>query len=131
MNKNPFYSPNDTNKAISIMGSYFEAVQWTEELESEKVDVSSWRSTYNDCYSFIEKIMTNEKYKESNFIIDWNNQEMMNQMGHDLWLTRNGHGAGFWDRPEIWGDCADVFSDIARSMGEKSAWVENKILFIE
>lgn len=20
------------------------------------------------------------------------------QLGHDLWLTRNGHGAGFWDR---------------------------------
>ena len=20
------------------------------------------------------------------------------QIGHDLWLTRNGHGAGFWDR---------------------------------
>lgn len=20
------------------------------------------------------------------------------QAGHDLWLTRNGHGAGFWDR---------------------------------
>ena len=20
------------------------------------------------------------------------------QMGHDFWLTRNGHGAGFWDR---------------------------------
>lgn len=20
------------------------------------------------------------------------------QFGHDLWLTRNGHGAGFWDR---------------------------------
>ena len=20
------------------------------------------------------------------------------QLGHDFWLTRNGHGAGFWDR---------------------------------
>ena len=20
------------------------------------------------------------------------------QVGHDFWLTRNGHGAGFWDR---------------------------------
>lgn len=25
---------------------------------------------------------------------DW----MMDQIGHDFWLTRNGHGAGFWDR---------------------------------
>ena len=22
------------------------------------------------------------------------------QAGHDFWLTRNGHGAGFWDRPD-------------------------------
>lgn len=21
----------------------------------------------------------------------------MNMVGHDLWLTQNGHGAGFWD----------------------------------
>mgnify|MGYP000679953472 FL=1 len=21
------------------------------------------------------------------------------QAGHDFWLTRNGHGTGFWDRP--------------------------------
>lgn len=22
-------------------------------------------------------------------------------LGHDLWLTRGGHGTGFWDRPEL------------------------------
>lgn len=26
---------------------------------------------------------------------EWTHQE---QAGHDFWLTRNGHGAGFWDR---------------------------------
>lgn len=25
------------------------------------------------------------------------------QAGHDFWLTRNHHGAGFWDRPEVYG----------------------------
>ncbi len=25
---------------------------------------------------------------------DWD----FSQLGHDFWLTRNGHGAGFWDR---------------------------------
>ena len=24
--------------------------------------------------------------------------------GHDFWLTRNRHGAGFWDRPEFYGE---------------------------
>ena len=26
------------------------------------------------------------------------------QAGHDFWLTRNSHGCGFWDRPEIYGE---------------------------
>jgi len=44
------------------------------------------------------------------------------QIGHDLWLTRNGHGAGFWDKPEIYGaDNARVLTLMARAMGEHNA----------
>mgnify|MGYP003653116883 FL=1 len=44
------------------------------------------------------------------------------QIGHDLWLTRNGHGAGFWDRPEVYGaDNARVLTLMARAMGEHNA----------
>jgi len=39
--------------------------------------------------------------------------------GHDFWLTRNGHGAGFWDRG--YGDRGDRLSDAARVYGE--VWV--------
>lgn len=28
------------------------------------------------------------------------------QFGHDFWLTRNGHGAGYWDRH--YGDCVEA-----------------------
>jgi hypothetical protein len=39
-------------------------------------------------------------------------------MGHDLWLTRNGHGVGFWDRDALKeGDLGDRRSDVARAMG--------------
>ena len=24
------------------------------------------------------------------------------QLGHDYWMTRNGHGVGFWETPEDW-----------------------------
>ena len=37
--------------------------------------------------------------------------------GHDFWLTRNGHGAGFWD-----GDYPEseetILTDAARTFGE-------------
>ena len=40
-------------------------------------------------------------------------------MGHDLWLTRNGHGAGFWDRKELEeGDLGDKLTAIAKGMKE-------------
>lgn len=28
----------------------------------------------------------------------WESELGAGQVGHDFWLTRNGHGAGFWDR---------------------------------
>ena len=37
------------------------------------------------------------------------------QMGHDLYLTRNGHGAGFWDRGI--GPAGERLSEAARAMG--------------
>jgi hypothetical protein len=44
------------------------------------------------------------------------------QVGHDLWFTRNGHGVGFWDRPEVYGkDNARILTLMARAMGEHYA----------
>ncbi len=43
------------------------------------------------------------------------------QVGHDLWLTRNRHGVGFWDRDKgTYGsaETRDALDAIARDMGE-------------
>ncbi len=37
------------------------------------------------------------------------------QAGHDFWLTRNGHGAGFWDRGL--GELGERLADAARVYG--------------
>ena len=39
----------------------------------------------------------------------------MDHMGHDFWLTRNGHGAGFWDRGA--GELGDRLADACRTWG--------------
>ncbi len=42
--------------------------------------------------------------------------------GHDLWLTRNGHGAGFWDGD--WSDeVGDRLTEAAHKFGEVSVEV--------
>jgi hypothetical protein len=46
-----------------------------------------------DCADFIE---LTSMYTRTNWTAE--------QAGHDFWLTRNGHGAGFWDRGEPDGD---------------------------
>ncbi len=39
--------------------------------------------------------------------------------GHDFWLTRNGHGVGFWDRPEKYGkDRGDRLTQASEGFGE-------------
>ena len=39
------------------------------------------------------------------------------QNGHDFWLTRNHHGAGFWDRG--YGDVGQRLTDAAQKCGER------------
>jgi len=43
------------------------------------------------------------------------------QLGHDLWLTRNHHGAGFWDRGL--GKLGDDLTLLAHSLGESELYV--------
>lgn len=53
------------------------------------------------------------------------------QVAHDFWLTRNGHGAGFWD-----GDYDKVIgaklTKICKEMGEVQVYVgdDKKIYFL-
>ena len=49
------------------------------------------------------------------------------QGGHDFWLTRNGHGAGFWDSPEVYGeDIADNLTVLAKNFRTRP---EGKYIF--
>jgi hypothetical protein len=51
---------------------------------------------------------------------EWSAEE---QAGHDFWLTRNGHGAGFWDREALKEDgLGDKLSEAARTCGESNLY---------
>ena len=43
------------------------------------------------------------------------------QVGHDFWLTRNQHGAGFWDSGL--GERGDWLTEMAHPYGESSLYV--------
>ncbi len=81
--------------------SIIECMLWSEADSLEDYDLEF------DFDSVHESVITSlvEKYNQfldttvtiipSDFIVDWE------QIGHDFWLTCKGHGAGFWDRPEL------------------------------
>ena len=58
-------------------------------------DADSVEQATQDCRAFIAQVI---KYADFDAYT-----HLREQGGHDFWLTRNGHGAGFWDRPEIYG----------------------------
>lgn len=51
------------------------------------------------------------------------------QIGHDLWLTADRHGSGFWDRG---GDkeAGERLTEIAHSFGESDVWVANGVMHL-
>jgi hypothetical protein len=44
------------------------------------------------------------------------------QAGHDFWLTRNGHGAGFWDR-SLPDNLGEILTAMAHAFGECSLYI--------
>lgn len=81
---------------------------------TELFKAQAWR----DCANFYAAVR-GMPWKLSDEVTD-------EQLGHDLWFTRNGHGVGFWDRPKLYGAAkADVLTAMAQAMGEHdSEWVE-------
>jgi len=54
------------------------------------------------------------------------------QIGHDFWLTRNGHGSGFWDNEKIYGDAnAKSLADLADDFGELNPYASDGKVYIE
>lgn len=51
---------------------------------------------------------------------DYTDEEMA---GHDFWLTRNGHGAGFWDRGELDKPTQDRFTKAAHAFGSSDLYI--------
>jgi hypothetical protein len=94
-----------------MTAAYLEAAEFTDSEQASEDEVFSTQfktDAYEACLNFENACATLE--------IDIRVYSP-EQLGHDLWLTRNGHGAGFWDRKEIYNDHADLFTGMARAQG--------------
>ena len=64
-----------------------------------------------DCAAFLERAKP---------LIDADPDGSITGAMHDFWLTRNGHGAGFWDGD--WQE-GDALTKIAKSFGESDLYI--------
>jgi len=82
-----------------FMKGYITAALWstTDEADQPLDKKYIWTDISVGCY---ERMATdcNKFLRENEKDIDGEDE----QAGHDFWLTRNHHGAGFWDSPEAW-----------------------------
>lgn len=112
--------------------AYLECAMWSSSDESdesggnpidqnysfEDFSFSALKRAVKDCNDFLEQTSEIE-YTED-----------IEQCGHDFWLTRCGHGAGFWDRDL--GKIGDQMTAVCKSFGECWLYVgdDNKLYFM-
>lgn len=106
-----------------MLSAYIECALWTDEEEcrgESEVSKPSHDQASKDCARFLFRFPQAVNYEAS-------------QLGHDLWLTRNHHGAGFWDRPEIYGKGnARLFTEYAHNLGERYCYLgDDGLVWIE
>lgn len=111
------WASNDNDRDPEGLGEPMDANYGPEDLTDEAT--AAMRA---DCVSFIAAnfgdLMVTADYPQAWPDGDWTPG---GANGHDLWLTRNHHGAGFWDRgyPK---DAADRLTAAAHAMGEAGIW---------
>lgn len=71
-----------------------------------------------DCSDFQESCRADLDEATDNGRINGYDDE---RAGTDFWFTRNGHGAGFWDRGL--GDVGDKLSDMAKAYGGRDLYL--------
>ena len=108
------------DKLKEFCSAYIECAIWASsddegealdrKYEVSDIDPQSKRHMISDCASFlidaaplVERAIEEHGYS-------WE------RAGHDFWLIRNGHGAGYWDRGL--GKLADKLTELAKSCRE-------------
>lgn len=90
-----------------ITQAYIECALWATD-ENGTLSPEAVEQMSRDCQSFIEYVDALGIDRSQ-----WDDQ----QLGHDFWLSRNGHGTGFWDRGLPGGD---ALHQAAKTFGAQS-----------
>jgi hypothetical protein len=107
-------------KESEILSGYLECAVWSstredgrsldEEFATDDFSENAFRQAMQDTEGFVQL---------AGDLLDGLDLE---EVGHDFWLTRNRHGAGFWDG-DYEGETGKKLTEIAHSFGECTVYV--------
>ena len=86
-------------------------------LTLDDISASAKRKAMRDCISFVV-----ENQRRLYRLVD-SRKASWQQLGHDFWLNRNRHGAGFWDRG--YGSTGNKLSEASHVYGSVDLYVSD------
>jgi hypothetical protein len=109
-----------------VYNAYVECALWSSVDDNEKamdsLDYPLAKSAQiimrRDCIDFVES--------NRSLLID--SDLTADQIGHDFWLTRNHHGAGFWDRGL--GEIGKLLTEACHRLPEQNLYVDRKRIYL-
>ena len=127
------------NKQDFIAG-YLEAALWSstdthpKTGDDVRLDDYEWgegveESLKDDCLDFIQGNKARLQAYCTKISYDPSKGTPWDSAGHDFWLTRNGHGAGFWDRGL--GGLGDHLTEAAKVYGGVDLYLGDDELIYE
>lgn len=93
-------------------GLWSEHEDGTPELDRDKLSMDAYSTMHDACLAFVQANI--------NDLFELSGRDPAD-CGHDFWLSRNGHGTGFWDRDL--GDVGDRLHAAAKACGEVNLYV--------
>jgi len=97
---------------LTFYAAVVECANWADCSPDSEIHGASWSVELHDrlkadCFSFwcrMHYYIDNEKGNKT-----------PDQAGHDFWLTRQGHGAGFWDGG--WQNYGELLTSLSKAYG--------------
>lgn len=103
----------------AFLSAYIEAALWSSVDDAgEPLDSTYFASDLSEqALAEMESDCADFQQANSELLESLSNE----QAGHDFWLTRNGHGAGFWDRGL--GECGRKLTEACKPYGSQDIYI--------
>ncbi len=123
----------------SAFESYIQTALWstigdTGEAFDEYYSIDDVHESYletqrKECQAFLDLCGDNLIECACEILNDAPREGGLESFMHDFWLTRNGHGAGFWDGD--YGVLGNKLTELAKTFGSVDVYVDedNKVYF--